>query len=77
MEDNNKKSGKGKMIAIIAIIVVIGAVVLFFVMGAIKRSHEGPGQQGPGQGPGQRPGRDSGAITTVYEVAVEDYYIAA
>ena len=50
MEDKNKKGGKGKVIAIVAIIFVVIGLVIFFVMGAIKRS-----QGGPGQGPGQRP----------------------
>ena len=79
MSDNEreeKKGGKGKIIAIVAIIVVVLGLVAFFVMGAIKRSHERPG--GPGQGPGMGPGKkDGGAIESVYDVAAEDFYIAA
>ena len=71
-----KKDGKGKVVAIVAIIIVVLGLVAFFVMGAIKRSHERPG--GPGQGPGMGPGRkDGGAIESVYDVAAEDFYIAA
>ena len=81
MSDNEKKDkgGKGKVAAIVAIIIVVLGLVVFFVMGAIKRSHErpgGPGQGGPGMGPGPG-GREGGAIESVYDVAAEDFYIAA
>lgn len=74
-----KKGGKGKVVAIVAIIIVVLGLVAFFVMGAIKKSHErpgGPGQGGPGMGPGPG-GREGGSIESVYDVAAEDFYIAA
>lgn len=78
MSDNEKKDkkkgGKGKVVAIVAIIIVVLGLVVFFVMGAIKRSHERPGGPGMGPGPG---GREGSAIESVYDVAVEDFYIAA
>ena len=74
MSDNEKKEkkkgGKGKVAAIVAIIIVVLGLVVFFVMGAVKRSHERPGGPGPG-------GRDGSSIESVYDVAAEDFYIAA
>ncbi len=81
MDDKNKKGGKGKVIAIVAIIIVVLGLVIFFVMGAIKRSQGGPGQ-GPGQGPGKRPPKDGGSIENIYEETANNVlddmiYIAA
>lgn len=81
MEDKNKKGGKGKVVAIVAIVFVVVGLIVFFVMGAIKRSQGGPGQ-GPGQGPGKRPPKEGGSIESTYDEAESNIlddalYIAA
>ena len=73
-DENKKKGGKGKVIAIVCVIIVLAGLAVFFIMGAVKRSKEGPGQGGPGK----RPPRDSGQIEMVVETAdAGDFYIAA
>ena len=70
-DENKKKGGKGKVIAIVCVIIVLAGLAVFFIMGAVKRSKEG--------GPGQRPPRkEKGQIEMVVETAeAEDFYIAA
>ena len=69
-DENKKKGGKGKVIAIVCVIIVLAGLAVFFIMGAVKRSKEG--------GPGQRPPREGSQIETVVETAeAEDFYIAA
>ena len=45
MDDKNNKGSKGKLAAIIIAIIIVGGLILFFVMGAIKKSQGGPGQR--------------------------------
>ena len=75
---NNKGAGKGKVIAIVAVCVLVLGLIIFFVMGAVKKSKEGPG--GPGGKP-QRPPREGGSIENIVDYAfgdiAEEYYIAA
>lgn len=50
MKDNK---GSGKVVAIVIVAVLVLGLIVFFVMGAIKKSKGGPGGLGgPGQGPG-------------------------
>ena len=79
-----KKKGlsTGAKVGIIVGILLIGALIVFFVMGAIRRSMQGggPGQGGPGQGgpgnggpgggPGQGPGQDDEGSSLILD---EDY----
>lgn len=74
-----KKLGTGAKVGIIVGILLIGALIVFFVMGAIRRSmmggqggpgQGGPGQGGPGGGPGQGPGQDDEGSSLILD---EDY----